>query len=328
MRQEIEEEAARLVVELAGATDAAAREQAIAWAAQSPVHAVAFARAEVAWESAARLRAAPPALADTDAEGDGSAERQARRFRFGRRAALGGLVAASIVGGLTIVQLQGIAGVDRYETGIGEHTQVTLADGSHVNLNTDSAIEVSIGTARRQVHLLRGEAMFDVAHEAHRPFLVRAGASSLQVLGTAFNVRIRDQMVELTVTRGAVGVRDGTAQLRRVPAGESAAIRGQTVAVAHSDRETIAQRTSWQDGMIALDGETLEQAVAEFNRYTPRPIVIGDPELAGLRVGGSFATGESRKFIQALQMTFPIRALSGPDQSILLVKASSRDAAG
>jgi transmembrane sensor len=165
---------------------------------------------------------------------------------------------------------------------------------------------------------LQGEAMFDVAHDAKRPFYVQVGSSLLRVLGTAFNVRIRAELVELTVSRGAVGVSDGAKMLRTVAAGYGAAIRGGVAETNHLGEAIIRQRTAWQEGVIELDGDTLEQAIAEFNRYRRAPIVLSDNRLAALRVGGRFGTSDSKQFIDAVQQSFPIRMIANNDGSILL----------
>lgn len=279
---------------------------------------MALARAEVSWESAGRLRAAPPRLDPESIAGP------AGRFEalFNRRRAIGGLLAASVVAGVATVAVEKAAAVDRYSTGVGIRRVVQLADGSRINLNTATVIEVALKRHRRTVHLLKGEALFDVAHDASRPFLVMAGPTTLRVLGTAFNVRLRQELVELTVTRGMVGVSDDGLGMQRVPAGNSAAIRDGVMAVTALDPAVLQQRTLWQDGVIELDGDTLAQAVDEFNRYRVHPMVIGDPSLASIRMGGRFATRDSRQFVEALEQSFAIRALPGPDHSILLVKAS------
>ena len=278
---------------------------------------MAFARAEASWEAAARLRAAPPVLAPEAVAGP------AGRFEafFNRRFVVGGLIAASLVAGAATVAVQKATAIDRFRTAVGERRIVRLADGSRIHLNTATSIEVTLKGHQRFVHLLQGEALFDIVHDVRRPFLVTAGSARLRVLGTAFDVRIRQELVELTVTRGAVAVDDAHLGARRIVAGRGAAIRAGAVAPTALDPGEVQQRTAWQDGVIELDGDTLPQAIEEFNRYRNRPLVIGDPRLASVRVGGRFATHDSAMFVAALQESFDVRAVSGPDQSILLVKA-------
>ncbi len=281
------------------------------------MHGVAFARAEASWEVAARLRAAPPALAPESVAGP------AGRLEalLGRRSIFRALIAASLIASIATVAVEKATAIDRYRTVVGERRIVRLADGTRIHLNTASAIEVTLKTGTRFVRLLQGEALFDVAHDASRPFLVDARGARFRVLGTAFDIRIRQQLVELTVTRGAVGVYDAGTAPHRIEAGRGAAIRAGVIAPTGLDPAEVQQRTAWQDGVIELDGDTLPQAIEEFNRYRTRPLVIGDPRLESLRVGGRFATHDSAMFVAALEASFNVRAVSGPDRSILLVEA-------
>ena len=314
-RSEIDAEAARLVASLSSTPDPVRERIAMDWAGQSPLHAIALARAESAWETAGRLRAAAP-------QGDAVRESSHPTGHWiakptHRRTLLTGLLAASAVGGIATTLALGSRD-ERYATDIGTRRSVSLIDGSRIDLNTGSIIAVAFETSRRVVRLLQGEAMFDIAHDAQHPFYVQVGDSLLRVLGTAFNVRIRAELVELTVSRGAVGVSDGAKMLRTVAAGYGAVIRGGVAETNHLGEAIIRQRTAWQEGVIELDGDTLEQAIAEFNRYRHAPIVLSDNRLAALRVGGRFGTSDSKQFIDAVQRSFPIRMIANNDGSILL----------
>lgn len=289
--------------------------------AENPAHGVAFAKAEAGWELTARLGEVAPSLAPETIAGP------AGRFEalFDRRT-FGWLLAASLAGMAATVTVQKWSDIDRYRTLVGQERAVRLADGSIVHLNTDSAIEVAMRDGRRFTRLLRGEASFDVAQDrAGRPFIVRANAVTFEVVGTKFNVRLRPDLTELTVMKGRVAVRDGEAAPRMVEAGAGAAIRGGTVAVTPLSDAQIARRIAWQAGKIRLDGETLAQAVEEFNRYRTAPLVIGDAQIGGLRLDGVFSAGRSDRFIAALERQFGIRAVSGSDRSIILLPADGRN---
>lgn len=288
------------------------------WLAQGPRHAVAFARARAAWQAAERLKAAPPRLGPEAIAGP------AGRFEawFMRRHAGPALIAASLCAILLITVMQAFTSVDRYHTGIGEKQLVKLADGSTMRLNTASTAEVSLNGGKRHVHLLSGEALFDVAPDPARPFVVTASSASLRAIGTEFNVRIRPELVELTTLSGKVSVRDGQERARHtVTAGKLAAIRRGVVAESALDRIALAQRTAWRASMIDLNGTTLAQAIEEFNRYRSAPLVIGDPRIAAIRVGGRFRTGDAAGFVYALERDFAIRAIEGSDRSLVLLAA-------
>jgi transmembrane sensor len=214
-----------------------------------------------------------------------------------------------------------------YRTRLGERRVVTLSDGSRVHLNTASTVKVTMEKRRRRVHLVKGEALFEVAHDPARPFLVDAGSAHLRAVGTAFNVRIRESLVELTVTEGVVAITPNGDPVRgpgapHIAAGDGAVIRSGAVAPTALNPDLLRQRTAWQDGVIELDGETLSQAVDEFNRYRGHPIIVGDPRLANLRVGGRFEVDEADKFLTALEGSFPVSAIPAADGSILLVMRS------
>lgn len=305
-----EEEAIRHLIALENGASDAERAQAERWIAASPEHAVAFARARTAWRATREL--------DTEPEVGMNDVAPARVSRRGVLA--GGLGALALT-------LAGLAGgwLWRREpvltTRVGETRELTLPDGSHVVLNSDSALEVAYRKDRRLLRLKHGEAFFDVAHNPARPFDVEVGETMLRALGTAFNVRDRGTVVELTVSHGVVGVREGQSSLHKVPAGNFAIIHPDAVAVAAYDAASLSQKTAWRNHVIELNGDSLAQAVEEFNRYRPAAIVIGDQRVAALRVGGRFQTDESAQFIEGLEQSMPVRAVKDSDGGVLLLYA-------
>jgi transmembrane sensor len=319
-RQAIEDEAARLYLKARESDCPEDWNAAYRWIEQNPAHGVAFARAETGWELTDRLRENAPPIGPEAIAGP------AGRFEalFSRRA-IGALLAATVLGTVGTVAIQKWSAVDRYRTAIGQEHAYRLADGSLVHLNTDSAIEVAMQRDQRLVRLLKGEARFDVAHSRTRPFIVQAGESTLRAVGTAFNVRLRPELTELTVIEGRVAVRDGIAPARTVAAGSGAAIRGGTVAITPLEKVQLVQRTAWQSGVIQFDGETLDQAVTEFNRYRRTPIVLGDPQLASIRIGGTFRPGNSEQFVAALRESFGIRSIADKGGSIILLPGDRKE---
>ncbi|WP_084253218.1 FecR family protein [Sphingomonas pituitosa] len=328
-RQAIEAEAARRFLKARAADTDAAWEEALGWVAEHPAHGYAFAKVEAAWELSERLGEIAPTdprcpLSGRDANlaADPVVPKTAP-WRPTRRM-LAGTLAASVlavaIGGTVALQLD--HAVDHYRTEIGEKRVVRLADGSVVRLNTGSSIEVALGKKERAIRLLRGEASFDVAHDTARPFIVDADGAKVRAVGTAFSVRLRPDLTEVTVTQGVVLVRDAQATGRRVTAGNAAAVRQGAIAVTPLAGRDIARRLAWQQGRLSFDGDTLAQAVEEFNRYRTSPIVIGDPALSGLRIGGTFRSDRSDDFAHALEQSFGIRALPGADGSLLLMPAA------
>lgn len=288
-----------------------------AWLDASPHHAVAYARMEATWERAQRLRAAPQAVARSG---------QHKRARVRR---LSWAAAASVVllaGAAAWWALQ----PEAYRTVIGQRSDVALQDGSRVELNTASELHVAYSREGRDVYLRSGEALFHVAHDPGRPFVVHAGNATVRAVGTVFNVRLRERdVVEVTVTEGTVAVdetsrpaadaRNRVEAPRMVQAGAGVVAGPGAIAPVALTVEAVQQRTAWQRDLIELRGETLEQAVTEFNRYRSAPMVLGDPRLASIRVGGTFATDESDKFIGALGPGFGVTSVKGADGTLYLV---------
>lgn len=312
----IDDQAAVYVARLASGVSAVERQDIYAWVAADPRHAVAFARMESAWEISERLRAAPPVL-------EPAAPASATPGGTRRRVLAGGLAAAGAAAAVTVAWRR-LANVELHRTGLGERRTVTLPDGSRVTLNTASTIEVAFGRTARQIRLVRGEALFEVAHDMRRPFVVEAAGARFRALGTAFNVRVRPDVVELTVTQGVVAVvaeAEGVSNAApaKVAAGGGAVVRSGAVATTALDTQRLRQRTAWQDGVLEFDGESLAQVVGEFNRYRRQPIVIGDPSLESLRIGGRFETDEADRFLTALTSSFPIEAVATADGGVLLV---------
>jgi len=285
-----------------------------AWIDADPARAVAYARVEATWDRAGRLAAAPPARTAPDRAMPGAL--------MSRRAAAAALLAVGAGG----AALWWTTREPVYETAVGERRTIALPDGSRIDLNTASRAQVAFGRDFREVRLLAGEALFEVAKDPSRPFVVRAGNAAVRAVGTAFNVRLRDGAAEVTVTEGVVAVADRSAVARpapvRIGAGRAAVVRRGAVAVSTVDRDTVQRRIAWRVGMIELRGETLEQAVAEFNRYRAGKLVVADPRLAAIRVGGTFETDESDKFLTALRSGFGVSTREGADGAVYLVPAT------
>ncbi|MCJ2186706.1 FecR family protein [Novosphingobium beihaiensis] len=288
----------------------------MAWVAQAPAHAVAFARAESAWKDSERLKALGFDLPEDDDEPDEVIVPVETARGVSRRGVILSGVAALALAGLVPVTRMLSPDGESFSTQRGEVREVRLADGSTLHINTDSEVRVAYSENRRLLRLVRGEASFDVAHDKARPFDVEAGDTVTRAVGTQFTIRRHRDDVELTVTEGIVSVSDGTGQEARVAAGHGARIRPGAIAASALDSRTIARRTAWQGRMLEFDGLTIGEAVAEFNRYRAAPIVVADPKIASLRVGGRFGLSESDKFLEALQSGFGLDVSPGADGSV------------
>ncbi|MDO7837339.1 FecR domain-containing protein [Sphingobium sp. HBC34] len=315
-RDAIEAEAARLLARLNSDPSSQDEADICAWIESDPRHAVAFARAEAAWEAAERLKSA---AADVTLPPMAQIVSEEQQRRLSRNILVAAAVAVMLFIVAAIVTVRTFSGVDRYETGIGQMRDIALSDGSILHLNSDSQAEVRFTDNGRKVRILKGEASFEVAHDKARPFDVEARSAVIRAVGTAFNVRMRPSIVELTVTQGTVTVHSGGSVGQKVAAGSGAVIQPRSIALTHLGAKLIGQRVAWREQMVELDGETIDQAASEFNRYRAAPILIGDTRVSALRIGGRFRTTDSREFLSALQFSLPIRVVDGEDGSVMLL---------
>jgi transmembrane sensor len=213
-----------------------------------------------------------------------------------------------------------------FQTGVGEMSTVTLADGSTVTLNTRSRVEVNYSPERRGVTLISGQALFEVAKNKDRPFVVTAGPRQVTALGTAFDIRLDGQKVQVTMVEGKVKVEaTRPTLLQKVTTPERELVAGQQLTASlDAVRATVAPAdaattTSWRQGRVVFADTPLTQAVAEMNRYAATPILIGDPALERFSVNGMFLTNQPMSFVGAVTAYFPVEARSRPDGATVLV---------
>ena len=235
------------------------------------------------------------------------------------------------------------------KTQVGEQTSFTLQDGSQIQLNTNSLIEVEYSPKHRQLTLVRGEARFDVAKDKNRPFTVTAGEKSFTALGTIFNVQKNDnQATELVVTEGKVLItkasmpvtdiqesltlastpfKSDILAVTLVVSGEKALIAEHsplinTTPVEKLSLDQIHRDLAWQQGMLIFEGEPLSIALTEISRYTTSQFEIVDSELAKIKVAGYFKAGDIDGLLTSLQSNFGINYNKKSDGTILLTSAN------
>jgi transmembrane sensor len=206
---------------------------------------------------------------------------------------------------------------DVYQTAVGERLSVTLEDGSRVTLNTDSVLRPSFDVHERRVVLERGQALFEVAKDTVHPFVVETAQRRFVAVGTAFDVRIDGDRVQVTMLEGTVRVeRGGPGETATITAGEQLTVldeRQDRIQVAEPDRVT-----SWRHGQVVFEDARLADAVAEINRYSPVQIELADGALGDLRISGAFATGRPTVFVEAMTTYFPVDATNVDDDTVLL----------
>lgn len=318
-----------------------------AWLSEATAHRVAFLRLENAWRESDRLKALGAGVpAGTLPERgrwasspffgsrNGTAASQdigARtstapsHLRSRWRAHVGAAAAMALIAVASTVAWRSYTAVERatYATELGELRLVPMPDGSQATLSSDSRIVVSLSRRERRIDLQRGEAFFDVAKDPGRPFVVDAGGRQAIAVGTRYGVRRDGSRLRVVVTEGTVRLETAAAPGRHpqpttlLPAGSVALADGNGVLVRAGSVEEAEQQLNWRSGFLAFHDTPLADAAAEFNRYNTRKILMGDAQVAAMRVGGNFRWSNTDVFVRLLEQGFPIRAEHRDDAIVL-----------
>jgi transmembrane sensor len=317
-RADIDEEAAAWIWRMdSAASDAADRQAFEAWQRQDPRHRRAVSELSAVWGALEGLAEAKrdEKIATFTNTAKASPMRHPQRWWLAAAA----MIAAVAVGA---IWLQQGSELQTLSTAVGQQRNVTLADGSIVTLNTNTIVETDLRRRTREIYLRKGEAHFQVAHDRSRPFLVHAGDAVVRAVGTAFEVRVlTDQHVDVVVNEGRVEVQAAmpasqnagahphsaaVPTVRALNAGERLSTASLDYAVMPITAQQLSTELAWREGAIIFDGEPLSEAIAEIERYTDARIVVSDPEIGALRVGGRFRTGNVQEFFDALQTALPV----------------------
>jgi transmembrane sensor len=242
----------------------------------------------------------------------GATDRRAPQTRappgVNRRSFLGagvGLAAASAAG-LVIYLRSGTT----YATEIGEQHKVSLEDGTLVSLDTDTEVHVSMNDTQRQAQLRRGRAHFDVAEDINRPFNVTAGDQRITTASGHFDVSRDGMLVSVLLEQGPVQIAlekpvAGVPMPRSLTPGQRLVFAEDKLV--RDERPKMAQAGAWREGKLEFFGEPLAEAVAAMNRYTRRPMVILDAEIAPLQVSGTYSVGDTQAFATSVSELLPVR---------------------
>lgn len=213
---------------------------------------------------------------------------------------------------------------EHYATAPAEVRTITLADGSTITLSGAGEASVTLSNQERRVELIRGYALFDVAHEPNRPFIVETPQGEITVLGTQFVVRIAGDEVRTTVLRGSVS---GAAQRPGLFSSESAPVTAQVneeivlsagnAELIPINAEAIPRRLAWRDNMLAFDGETLNEAIAQVSQQTGWRFELEDPALGEMRVGG-YVHADPEAFIDLMSSSLNLEARRQGERRVLL----------
>jgi transmembrane sensor len=212
-------------------------------------------------------------------------------------------------------------------TEVGERSTIQLSDGSSVELNTDTEVEVRYTDSRRNLILVRGQALFKVAKNPDRPFMVYAGGRVITALGTEFEVRMNQSDVAVTLVEGRITVTNvNLDEARDEPADVDSVelVAGQVYDSARGvlsdvSEDALERALSWRQGRLDFQNETLADVVIEINRYSRRKLVLSDPSIGELYISGSFKAGSVENFATAMTALYPLTLEEAPNRDQLVL---------
>ena len=347
----IEEEAAAWIILLDGEEEFS-QENRLAlreWLNRSPQHVEMLKKLNTFWADNSLTELLEPSLASassklTDAKRD--------QFVWWSAWRSVGALSVALMVGLALVFGVGLEGGRAatngpYATAVGEQKSIELADGSVVELNTNSQMIVEYSDGFRNIHLVQGEMHFNVAKDPSNPFRVYARNSRVQAVGTAFTVYLAEKDVEVYVTEGRVAlaglhtlaprptgapkpglvdekpnvdsyVESKVQDLGTLDIGRGAILKTSDAAselssdkllelVASPQDEDLARRLAWRDGLLVFSGETLEQVVAQIARYTTVQIELATPEIREIEIAGQVHVSDTESMFKALESNFGLK---------------------
>ena len=293
-----------------------------------PSNDAAYAEAEAFWEASGEHAADPEITRMTQEALD-----RGKRRTGGWRAWLRG---PRLAGALTLASIAAVGGgylaIQQFTPAYGtqdiEQKVVRLEDGSRVHLNVDSRVRVAFREGERRLTLTRGEAFFDVAHDAGRPFIVEVGGAQVRALGTKFDVRRRNGDVQVTLLQGSVRVSPDAGQGAPVvlrPNEQALLRRGAVIRTAAID---ATRTTSWTTGRLVFRDTPLAAAIAEVNRYSDRKVELSGPGLDARPVSGFFDVGDAESFARGVADFHDLSLTRAPDGNWRLAPAPAAPGPG
>jgi transmembrane sensor len=346
----VENEAAEWLARRESGFDAACEARFRAWLEMNPRHAAVFSELEAAWAAVNRPRQQGRGAAWMDRiEGMEAAARRQRTLARQRWGAIALAAAAAVVVGFIFLRPTASTttpvGVAR--TVDLRPNRQELPDGSKVELNASGEIQVEFSPRQRRVHLRRGEALFEVAKDASRPFVVVVGGVEVRAVGTAFAVRYDTDHVRVLVTEGHVAVERAADGKTLLPGAEVAAEstvspppplagptlkRGQWLeipapaaplpvrAIASVTPTELADALAWRYRRVEFSSTSLAEAVPLFNQQGGVRLVLANPETAALQISGVFWTDDTEAFARLLESSLGLSAVHNGSGEILLRK--------
>jgi transmembrane sensor len=282
-----------------------------AWLNESSAHRAAYWRLEDAWSHASRLSAlrAP-------------SPQPAARRRFlpilARTAAVIAVCSAlGVIGAKYLLSPETRA----YATGLGGHKTITLPDGSRIELNTNTVLRVTVSTDKRTVWLDKGEAYFQIKHDAAHPLVVFAAGHRITDLGTKFLIRQDEDHIEIALIEGRARLdTDGASARARstvLTPGDVAIATADTMSVTQRPAQKLTNELGWRQGQLVFTETTLGDAAAEFNRYNVTKLMVSDPAVARMKINGTFPTAGAEMFARVAQHILQLQVVRRGDEVVI-----------
>jgi transmembrane sensor len=355
LNRQILEEAAEWLVEFdAGDADPTARQRFDTWLRASPEHVRAYLELLPLWEEGAAPaprdagaealiawgRQSDNVVPITDAASSSPQVEQTPGFNMHRRVAAAAAVLLIGAAAISVTWLTAIRD-PVYVTDIAEQRSIALSDGSVVDMNARSSIRVRFTDGQRNVDLLQGQALFRVAKDHARPFVVASDGTHVRAVGTQFDVHRRASGTTVTVLEGRVAVLrdtdaapplvDGFGQAPRagpttaatdpslagaifVSGGEQLIVTAQAAVSLAPARTNLAAATAWTQRRLVFDATTLADVAEEFNRYNTRRIVLRDTALERFPITAAFSSTDPASLVRFLEAQPGIRVIKTDDE--------------
>lgn len=281
------------------------------WLQEFPSHRVAYWRAKHAWNKTERMVALKPRI-----RREGDARNGQVRSIFTRVSA-----AAIILSAAAFAISRGVApSYTTYATPIGGHKVLSLSDGSHIELNTNSVLRVRSAQGQREAILDSGEAYFDIKHDAAAPFLIKVGGRRIVDVGTRFIVRTNADNVKVSMLEGRVvlsAAKDNSGTPTELKGGEVAVATASTTRVFKLSEQALSDTESWRQGHLVFRHVALSEAITEFNRYNNNQLVVADADAAKLKIHGSFRTDDVQGFADIVQEVLHLQVSHVGDKIVM-----------
>ncbi|HEV2563228.1 MAG TPA: FecR domain-containing protein [Rhizomicrobium sp.] len=283
-----------------------------AWLTESPAHLIAYVRLEAAWSRTDRLVVLRNPISDM---AEAAPSRAALPLYIKTAAAIG------------VVAILGTAAANAllyrndavFSTPVGGHETVKFADGTRIELNTNTSLRARMTKESRTIWLDRGEAYFQVKHDSASPFVVIAGNQHVTDLGTKFVMRRDASRLQVALLDGRVrfGMSDGNRQSALLSPGDVAVATSNSISVKKASSQMLSNELSWRHGVLIFKHTTLGEAAREFNRYNRKKLVIADEPTARLKIYGTFRVQDAEQFARVTQDVLGLRLETDADEIVI-----------